>query len=79
MELSIINHHIQSADKLDKRFADILAKFKAMKRLQFSEEEVRKAFTKDELVALIMWFDEQLTASEEGEKQSDLFTEYQEV
>ena len=79
MELLTVNHQPQTAIKYNTRFADILAKFKALKTLRFSEDEIRKAFTKDELVALLIWFDEQLNAKQEVIKQSDLFTEYEEL
>lgn len=79
MESLTVNQKSQSAMKYNTRFADILAKFKALKTLRFSEEEIRKAFTKDELVALLIWFDEQLNAKKELLQQSDLFTEYEEL
>lgn len=79
MELFKVNQPSESAIKYSTRFADILAKFKALKTLRFSEEEIRKTFTKDELVALLIWFDEQLNAKKELLQQSDLFTEYEEL
>ncbi len=79
MELLTVNSPPKTAIKYNTRFADILAKFKALKTLRFSEEEIRKAFTKDELVALLIWFDEQLNEKEQVLHQSDLFTEYEEV
>ena len=60
------------------RFADILTKFKAVRNLNFTEDEIRKSFTKDELVALLIWFDEQISKTE-GVHQSDLFIDYEEL
>ena len=76
MELQVI----QEGNKIayDARFADILSRFKTLKRLNLNEDEIRKAFTKDELVALLLWFDEQLTNTE-GVKQSDLFIDFEEL
>ena len=79
MELLTVNHKSQAEIKYNTRFADILAKFKALKTLRFSEDEIRKSFTKDELVALLIWFDEQLTEKQEEVEQPNLFTEYEEL
>ena len=62
----------------DTRFSDILTKFKAVKSVGFSEDEIRKSFTKDELVALLIWFDEQISNTE-GVHQSDLFIDFEEL
>lgn len=62
----------------DARFAEILSRFKTIRSLNFTEDEIRKSFTKDELVALLIWFDEQ-NSNTEGVHQSDLFAEFEEL
>ena len=59
-----------------RKFSEILAKFKELKREGVSPKIMREYFLKDELLALLLWFSEK---SEVAEGFSNVFAEYEEV
>jgi hypothetical protein len=70
--------YFTDAPKINGEFAEILAKFKAMRQDDCSLKQIRESFLKDELVALAIWFMEQNLENTEGGHNSDLLAQYAE-
>jgi hypothetical protein len=63
--------------RINRRFADTLAKFKAMRDLGYPLEQIRQNLHKEDLLALAIYFYEKSENTEGGYKTD--YSEYEEV